>query len=116
MKPSEALQTHRAELRDIVTRYGALRPRVFGSDIHGIDTEESDVDLLVDPSPHMTLMALISSQLEAERLLGVRVDVLTPKGIPQRFRDRVGAGRSSSSLKSEHARKILLQALDAVLP
>jgi predicted nucleotidyltransferase len=89
MKPSEALRAHRAELREIVTRHGALRPRVFGSAIRGVDTEESDLDLLVDPTPRTTLMTLAAIQLEAERLLGVRVDVLTPKSLPQRFRDRV---------------------------
>ncbi len=76
-------------MRDIVARHGALRPRVFGSVIHGNDTEESDLDLLVDPTPHTTLMTLVAIQLEAERLLGVHVDVLTPKSLPQRFRDRV---------------------------
>jgi hypothetical protein len=89
MKPSDAFKAHRAHLREIVTRHGALRPRVFGSAIHGDDTEESDLDLLVDPSPHTTLMTLAAIQLEAERLLGVRVDVLTPKSLPQRYRDRV---------------------------
>lgn len=89
MKPSEAFRTHRAALREIVARHGALRPRVFGSAIHGSDTEESDLDLLVDPTPRTTLMTLAAIQLEAERLLGVRVDVLTPKSLPQGFRDRV---------------------------
>ena len=89
MKPSEALQTHRAELRQIIARHGAERPRVFGSASRGNDTEESDLDLLVDPTPRTTLMTLAAIQLEAERLLGVRVDVLTPKSLPQRFRDRV---------------------------
>lgn len=89
MKPSKALDTYRTQLRDIVARHGALRPRVFGSVIHGNDTEESDLDLLVDPTPHTTLMTLVAIQLEAERLLGVHVDVLTPKSLPQRFRDRV---------------------------
>lgn len=89
MKPSEALSTHRDELREIVTRYGALRPRVFGSAVRGEDTEGSDLDLLVDPTPRTTLMTLAAIQREAERLLGVRVDVLTPKSLPQRFRERV---------------------------
>jgi predicted nucleotidyltransferase len=89
MKPSEALRTHRAELREITTRHGVLRPRVFGSAIRGNDTDESDLDLLVDPTPRTTLMTLAAIQLEAERLLGVRVDVLTPKSLPRRFRDRV---------------------------
>ena len=89
MKPSEALRIHRAQLREIVARHGALRPRVFGSAAHGNDTDASDLDLLVDPTTQTTLMTLAAIQLEAERLLGVRVDVLTPKSLPQRFRDRV---------------------------
>lgn len=89
MRPSEALRAYRSQLREIVARHGALRPRVFGSAIHGDDTEDSDLDLLIDPTPRTTLMTLAAIQLEAERLLGVRVDVLTPKSLPQRFRERV---------------------------
>jgi len=89
MRPSEALRTYRAQLREIVARHGAARPRVFGSAISGNDTDESDLDLLVDPTSKTTLMTLAAIQLEAERLLGVRVDVLTPKSLPKTFRDRV---------------------------
>jgi predicted nucleotidyltransferase len=89
MKPSDAFKIYRADLREIVARHGALRPRVFGSALHGNDTEDSDLDLLVDPTPRTTLMTLAAIQLEAERLLGVRVDVLTPKSLPERFRERV---------------------------
>jgi predicted nucleotidyltransferase len=48
MKPSEALAGHRDELRQLVSRYDLSRPRVFGSVLTGTDTEESDLDLLVD--------------------------------------------------------------------
>jgi hypothetical protein len=89
VKPSEALKSYRAQLRAIVLRHGALRPRVFGSVIHGDDTEDSDLDLLIDPTPRTTLMTLAAIQLDAERLLGVHVDVLTPKSLPQRIRDQV---------------------------
>jgi predicted nucleotidyltransferase len=34
-------------------------------------------------------MTLAAIQLDAEHLLGVHVDVLTPNSIPQRYRDRV---------------------------
>jgi uncharacterized protein len=54
MKPSDALRKYRSEIRDIVARHGALAPRVFGSAVYGTDTEESDLDLLVDPSPRTT--------------------------------------------------------------
>jgi predicted nucleotidyltransferase len=89
MKPSEALQRHREQLREIVARNGALRPRVFGSAVHGDDTDDSDLDLLVEPSSTTTLMTLAAIQLEAERLLGVRVDVLTPRSLPRRYRAEV---------------------------
>ena len=89
MKPSEALNKHREQLREIVTRNGALRPRVFGSTLHGDDTDDSDLDLLVEPTSATTLMTLAAVQLEAERLLGVRVDVLTPRSLPRPYRAEV---------------------------
>jgi uncharacterized protein len=89
MKPSEALQTKRDQLRELAMRYGVLRPRIFGSVIHGTDVEGSDLDILVDPTESTTLLRLSALQLEAERLLGVHVDVLTPKALPLKFRDRV---------------------------
>jgi predicted nucleotidyltransferase len=89
MKPSEALREHREQLREIVARNGALRPRVFGSAIHGDDTDDSDLDLLVEPTSTTTLMTLAAIQLEAERLLGIRVDVLTPRSLPRRHRARI---------------------------
>jgi hypothetical protein len=49
MKPSEALTAHRDELRQLVSHYGLWCPRVFGSVLSGTDTEESDLDLQVDP-------------------------------------------------------------------
>jgi uncharacterized protein len=89
MKPSEALKAHRAGLRALIARHAALHPRVFGSAAQGSDTETSDLDLLIDPTPKTTLLTLASIQFEAERLLGVRVDVLTPNSLPLRIRDRV---------------------------
>jgi predicted nucleotidyltransferase len=80
---------HRDVLRQIVGRHGVLRPRVFGSIVHGNDTEQSDLDLLVEPTPQTTLLGLAALQIEAERLLGVRVDVLTPNSLPARARDRI---------------------------
>ena len=89
MKPSEALKKHRVQLREIVARNGALRPRVFGSAIRGDDTDASDLGLLVEPTATTTLMTLAAIQIEAEHLLGVRVDVLTPRSLPMRYRAAV---------------------------
>jgi len=65
------------------------RPRVFGSVLTGKDTEESDLDLLVDPVESTTLFTLVALENEAEALLGVRVSVLTPKFLSSKFRAQV---------------------------
>jgi len=89
MKPSQALAAHRGELRQMAARHGVLRPRVFGSVLHGDDRDDSDLDLLVDPTPATTLLNLAGLQIEAEELLGVPVDVLTPKALPRNARSRI---------------------------
>lgn len=89
MKPSIALQIHREQVRSIVLSHRVLNVRVFGSVLHGEDTDDSDLDLLVDPTPNTTLMDIGAIRYELRKLLGVPVDVLTPKALPANFRDRV---------------------------
>ncbi len=89
MKPSEALNSHRADIRRVVEQNRTLNPRVFGSVLHGEDEEGSDLDLLVDPTPDTSLMDIARIQNRLQKLLGVSVDVLTPKALPPNFRDRV---------------------------
>lgn len=79
MKPSEALASHRTELRQLASRHNLTCPRVFGSVLDGTDTDESVLDLLVDPAETTTLFTLARLEHQAEELLGVRVSVLTPK-------------------------------------
>jgi uncharacterized protein len=89
MKPSEALTAHRDELRQLVSFYGLSRPRVFGSVLSGTDTDESDLDLLVDPGQSTSLLTIAGLKIDAEKLLGVPVSILTPNGLPPKFRDDV---------------------------
>lgn len=89
MKPSLALALHRDTIRRVVESHRARNARVFGSVLHGQDTDGSDLDILVDPTPETTLMDVAAIQVELERLLGVSVDVLTPKALPEKFRDAV---------------------------
>ncbi len=90
MKPSDALQLHRNEIRRVVEQYGASNPRVFGSVVHGDDTDGSDLDLLVDPIEGMTtLTSLVRIKREIELLTGVATDVLTPMALNERFRHEV---------------------------
>lgn len=89
MRPSTALHAHRDAIRAIALRHRVTNVRVFGSTVHGDDTEESDLDILVEPTPETTLMDIARIELELGQLLGVPVDVLTPKSLSPKFRDQV---------------------------
>lgn len=89
MKPSEALAAHRNEIREIVLAHRAVNARVFGSVVHGSDTDESDLDILVDTTPDTTLFDLGAIRYKLRNLLGVQVDVLTPGALPDKFRQIV---------------------------
>ena len=67
----------------------AKNPRVFGSVIHGKDTEESDLDILVDPTPETSMFDIGEIRYQLRKLLGVSVDVLTPLALHTRLRDQV---------------------------
>ena len=89
MKPSLALQTHRAAIRNVVERHRARNARVFGSVLHGNDKEGSDLDILIDPTPETTMFDIGAIRHELLQLLGVQVDVLTPNALPESFRSQV---------------------------
>lgn len=89
MKPSEALSLHRDAIRRVVAAHRAKNPRVFGSVLRGEDTDDSDLDLLVDPTPQTTLLDIGAIRHELLALLGVEVDILTPKALPEKFRQSV---------------------------
>lgn len=89
MRPSVALQTHREAIREIALRHRVCNVRVFGSVLHGNDTEDSDLDLLVEPTPETTLLDIAKIQVEVAKLLNISVDVLTPNALPDKFRAQV---------------------------
>ncbi len=89
MRPSNTLALHRDDVRRLVERSRARNTRVFGSALHGKDTEASDIDILVDPLPSATLFDLGGLQVALQDLLGVSVDLLTPDDLPQRLREQV---------------------------
>ena len=78
MLPSETLIRHRDEVHAIIRRHRAQNPRLFGSAARGEDSADSDLDILVDPTPGMTLFDLGDLTIELEALLGLKVDIATP--------------------------------------
>ena len=89
MRPSEALSRHRDRIREIALSHHVSDVRVFGSALRGDDGLDSDLDLLVEPTAQTTLMDIGAIRHELKCLLGMEVDVLTPNGLPPKFRDLV---------------------------
>ena len=89
MKPSLALASHREAIRRVVESHHACNVRVFGSAVHGDDSDDSDLDILIDPTPEMTLLDIGAIRHELLQLPGVPVDVLTPNALPDKFRSVV---------------------------
>jgi len=89
MRPSEAIALHRARIRQIALSHHVRDVRVFGSAARGEDTEDSDMDLLVEPTPQTTLLDIGAIRYELKQLLGMDIDVLTPNALPDKFRAQV---------------------------
>ncbi|GHU33143.1 hypothetical protein AGMMS50256_24540 [Betaproteobacteria bacterium] len=86
VKPSQALEANREAIRRIISAHHATNPRVFGSALSGLDTPDSDLDIVVDSIPGMTLFELCAIRHELCETLGVPVDVVTSQGLPEKIR------------------------------
>jgi predicted nucleotidyltransferase len=73
----------------VCAKYGARNVRVFGSVARGEADEQSDLDLIVDFEPGTSLLDHAGLWLELQELLGVKVDVVSSRGIKARIRERV---------------------------
>jgi len=87
MRPSIALERNRQALAALLAQHRLVNARVFGSVARGDDRDGGDLDLLVDPLPDVTtLFDIVALKADAERLLGVPVDVKTEDDLHHRFR------------------------------
>ena len=89
MRPSEALAAHRDRVLSIAAARGASNVRVFGSVLSGLDQDGSDLDLLVDIAPGVTLIGFIGLKLDLEKALGVKVDVCTEVELQSEMREQI---------------------------
>jgi predicted nucleotidyltransferase len=81
------LQARRDEIVGLAEAHGASNVRVFGSVARGTSEAGSDIDLLVDFEPGRTLVDQVGLWRDLEALLGVRVDVVSARGLTERDDD-----------------------------
>lgn len=83
------IEAHRIELVAPAKRRGMTGVRVFGSMSRGDARDSSDVDLLVTLAPGTSALALGGLLLDAQELLGRRVDVVTEASLHPALREQV---------------------------
>ncbi|MFP5487946.1 MAG: nucleotidyltransferase family protein, partial [Acidimicrobiia bacterium] len=70
------LRRRRDEIVSLLASGGVHHPRVFGSVARGDDGPDSDIDLIVDVGPDVSLIRLIGLERELSGLLGRPVDLV----------------------------------------
>lgn len=83
------LKEKREAILRIAAKHGARNVRVFGSVARGEADDRSDVDILVEMEKGRSLLDLAGLWRELNELLGVRVDVVTDKGLRDSIREQV---------------------------
>lgn len=89
LRPSESLDIYRAEVLKVLSSYGAVNPRVFGSVLHGTDTEASDLNLVLNDQPEFSGYELDLMRDELMNLLGFKVNIQPEEDLPDKIRSAV---------------------------
>ncbi|MCZ8357590.1 MAG: nucleotidyltransferase family protein, partial [Microcystis sp. LE19-388.1G] len=78
------------DILKIATKHGAFNVRVFGSVARGEETENSDIDFLIDYDLAKTSPWFLGGLLvNLEDLLGCKVDVVTEKSLHHLIKQRI---------------------------
>lgn len=87
------LKQHLLNNRDVIikiaSKHGATNVRIFGSIARNESDEKSDIDLLVTVERGRSLLDHAALHLELTKLLGCKVDVISDRGLKERFQKKV---------------------------
>lgn len=86
---AEVLQILIQQKSLLLETYQLTRLGIFGSYARGEQTEESDIDILVDYEKAPTLWRLIELRDYLSELFATQVDLVTRNGLKARIRERV---------------------------
>jgi uncharacterized protein len=86
----QRVRRRRHDLVAAAAAHGVSGLRVFGSVARGQDRPDSDVDLLAELPPGMSLFGLARLQAELEGIVGTRVDLVPAADLKPEVRERAG--------------------------
>jgi hypothetical protein len=92
MTPLETIKAQLTQLKpEIQQEYHVTQLGIFGSYVRGDQTEESDVDVLVefDPTFRFGLFTFCELENQLSEALGKKVDLVMKDGLKPRIGDRI---------------------------
>jgi len=90
MSLKNLIQEKREKILEIAANHGAFNVRLFGSVARGEETENSDIDFLIDYDLAKTSPWFPGGLLvDLEDLLGCKVDVVTEKSLHHLIKQRI---------------------------
>jgi predicted nucleotidyltransferase len=82
------VRRHRHDLVAAAAAHGVQNLRAFGSVARGEDRPDSDVDLLADLPPGLTLFGLGRAEADLEAIIGTRVELIPAQDLKPTVRAR----------------------------
>ncbi|MGL5080096.1 MAG: nucleotidyltransferase family protein [Microcoleaceae cyanobacterium] len=86
---SEVLQMLAQQKSSLLANYQITRLGIFGSYARGEQTDDSDIDILVEYENAPSLWQLIELRDYLSELFSIKVDVVTRNGLKSRIKERV---------------------------
>lgn len=85
---SKKIEKIKLKIIDILKKKGVVRAGIFGSYARGEEKKNSDIDILIQPPKGMGF-GLAGIELELEKTLRMKVDLLTYKGVHPLLKERI---------------------------
>ncbi len=73
----------------LLKKYKVNRLGIFGSYVRGEQQQNSDLDVLIDYEDPPSLVTLIELEYYLSEIIGVKVDLVTTKGIKPQLKDYI---------------------------
>lgn len=84
----QQLRAQREMILRVIERNNGAHPRVFGSVARNQQKPTSDVDMLIDSKPGMSMMDVVHIENSLASIFGVKFDVNLARGLPRRWREQ----------------------------
>jgi uncharacterized protein len=75
--------------KQLLKQYGVRKIGLFGSYLHHMETDNSDIDLLVDADENMSLLRFSDLQLKLTQIFGHKIDLVSINGISKYIKPTV---------------------------